>query len=124
MASTAPITRRPPSTFTAAQPACDRNRPALATASEALVWYERKGMSPTTSARFAAPETAAACRTIESIVAEKCSAAVDGHLDRVADEQDIEPRLVEQGRRRGVVSGHHRDGLAPLRGNQGGNRDR
>ena len=55
-------------------------------------WYERKGMSPTTSARFAAPETAR--RVAHHRVhrrRERVLPAIDGHLDRVADKQDVDP---------------------------------
>jgi len=47
----------PPSSFTASAPASFRNRPAFRTASSMPAWYDRNGMSPTTSAVFAARAT-------------------------------------------------------------------
>ena len=52
---------------------------------------------------------------------ERVRLAVDGHLDRVADEQDVDAGGVEQRGRRGVVGGHHRDPLETLGGDDLGN---
>ena len=65
----------PPSSFTARQPPSTTKRAALRTASSGVVWYVRYGRSPTTSARFAAPDTAFAWATIRSSVAPSVSGA-------------------------------------------------
>ncbi len=70
IASTAGRMRLPPSTLTAAAPASARKRPAFSTARPGSTWYERNGMSPTTTARLQARATARVWRTIVSIVAE------------------------------------------------------
>ena len=70
IASTAGRILRPPSTLIAAHPASARKRPAFSTARAGSAWYERNGMSPTTTARLAARATARAWRIIESIVAD------------------------------------------------------
>ena len=46
--------------------------------------------------------------------AERVGRAVDDHLDRVADEEEVDPRGVEERGRRGVVGGEGRDLPAPL----------
>ena len=75
----------------------------------------RYGRSPTTSARFAAPDDRA--RVVDHPVergAERVGRAVDDHLERVADEEEVDARGVEERGRRGVVGGEGRDLPAPL----------
>src|SRR2546428_613432 len=67
-ARTVSTTSWPPSSFTASIPASLRKRAALRSASCGPAWYVPNGMSPTRSGRVAPRETAAAWRTMSSIV--------------------------------------------------------
>ncbi len=102
--------RTPPSSFTAWQPVSFMNRIAVASASSGPFSYEPNGMSAMTSARFAPRTTARGER----------DQLVDGDRDRrvvaedrvaggVADEQEIDARLVEDARRQEVVAGEPGD---------------
>src|SRR5438105_1264973 len=75
-ARTVSTTSWPPSTLTASIPASLRKRAALCNASVLLAWYDPNGMSPTRSGRCAPRDTAAACRTMSSIVTGTVIAAV------------------------------------------------
>jgi hypothetical protein len=90
-------------------------RPALRTASSGVTWY----VSATSPARHRAA-------VVDDVVdghPERVVVALDHHAERVAHEQQVSAGLVEDARERGIVGGHHHQGLTALGGTNGGDGD-
>ena len=107
MRRTAVATRSPPSSLTASAPPSWIRRPAFSTACSTLAWYDMNGMSATTSAAGLARDHRA--RVVEHVLHRHRQRAVvaEHHgAEAVADQQDLDARLVGEARGREVVRRH------------------
>ena len=103
-----------PSSLTASAPASLTKRIAFSTAFSSETWNEPNGMSPTTIGCRAARATVRVRKSISSIVTghRRALVAEDDHRGRVADEDDVDARVLGEPRAGRVVGGDHHDLLA------------